>query len=80
MMQARENQEWEKQRDFAFRNVYVFYVKYILHTCIFPDTIYISVASRYQFYPSRFLTLYESSTARTMKVIKELGYLLPRGF
>lgn len=31
-------------------------------------------------YPSRFLTLYESSTARTMKVIKELGYLLPRGF
>lgn len=31
-------------------------------------------------YPSRLLTLYESSTARTMKVIKELGYLLPRGF
>jgi len=26
------------------------------------------------------LTLYESSTARTMKVIKELGYSLPRGF
>ena len=32
----------------------------------------------FNFYPS--WTLYESSTARTMKVIKELGYLLPRGF
>lgn len=57
--------------------MYVFYVKYILYVYVyFPIIRSIPILV----YPSRFLTLYESSTARTMKVIKELGYLLPRGF
>jgi len=56
----------------------LYIVKYILRE--YSATIIFSQCPDTTDFFSAFLTLYESSTARTMKVIKELGYLLPRGF